>query len=75
MKNVKASIELYFAKNNSYPEKFGDLIDEGFLGKDANQDPCSNPYIYTFDKSENYYNLISTGPDGTFGTVDDISSQ
>lgn len=70
------SMELYRTIYGEYPDDFEKFLKSNFeteaKGKDITLDTWSNHYKY-INKGDNY-ELSSAGPDGTFGTNDDISN-
>ncbi len=83
---AKASIEaiglavnMYEVDNGKFPDSLQNLLTKGgeinwngpYLEK-ATKDPWGNDFQYT--KNGNSYSIVSAGPDGTFGSEDDVKS-
>ena len=83
---AKASIEaiglavnMYEVDNGKFPDSLQNLLTKGgeinwngpYLEK-STKDPWGNDFQYT--KNGNSYTIVSAGPDGTFGSEDDVKS-
>ena len=62
------ALELYRAENSSYPDNLAQLV-PGQLSE-LREDSWGNPWQY--ERSEDGYRLVSSGPDGKAGGGDDI---
>ena len=86
MNAAKASIEaiglavnMYEVDNGKFPDSLQNLLTKGgeinwngpYLEK-STKDPWGNDFQYT--KNGNSYTIVSAGPDGTFGSEDDVKS-
>jgi type II secretion system protein G len=85
---LKTSLNLFEVENHHYPGTNGlsDLVVQSPYGSDSPQwqhyldkvplDPWGHPYRYEFPGhyNTNSYDLSSAGPDGKFGTKDDIAN-
>jgi len=67
---VSTIMMMYYLENHTYPEDLGQLVKEGYVSSEAIQDPWGHPLRY--DRFATGYKLVSSGPDETFGTEDDI---
>jgi len=76
---IGTAIDLYETDNGKLPDSLQNLMTKGneinwngpYLKKaEGLKDPWGNEYQYS--KSANNYTVISAGPDGAFGTGDDI---
>ena len=76
---IEQAIDLYEVDNGKLPDSLQNLMTKGneinwngpYLKKaEGLKDPWGNEYQYS--KSANNYTVISAGPDGAFGTGDDI---
>ena len=76
---VSTAIDLYETDNGKLPESLQNLITKG------NEPNWNGPYIrkaeglkdpwgveYQFTKQGNVYTVASAGPDGSFGSADDV---
>lgn len=76
IRNIKNSLDLYYAENNSYPTTVNvdaALNDHGFpkWGESTFNDPWGNPYVYSVvDTAPTAYILYSTGKNGALDTVE-----
>lgn len=77
--NIKGAVTNYYLQNKKYPSGLNDLIsasgdDEPILegGEGALEDPWGNDYRY--ERNGKRVVVMSAGPDGDFGTDDDIRS-
>ena len=79
---VSSAVNIFEVDNGVLPKSLQDLIQQPgdaknwhgpYLGK-LPIDPWGNPYIYYCPgkRNQNFYDLLSTGPDGKEGTDDDI---
>lgn len=75
---LSSTLELYYTKNQCYPDKLSDLESQGFIQKKGLLDSWGNPmkYLPVFEgKKISSYSLTSLGPDGIAGTPDDIKAE
>ena len=79
VRNISSAILTYNLQKKKYPNDIKDLIQEdsdGIAiiegGEGALEDPFGNEY--KMEKKGKKYVVISAGPDGEFGTEDDIRS-
>lgn len=79
VKNIRLAVNMYEVDNGKYPDSMQNLISKGseinwqgpYLEKaEIPKDPWGNEYQYT--KQGNGYTVASAGPDGSFGTGDDV---
>jgi len=65
---IQAAVALHYQNNGSVP-----LTLDG-LGLDADTltDPWGNPYRYEIDMDGRHYSIATPGPDGAWGTDDDV---
>jgi hypothetical protein len=63
-------IELYKSKNGKYPASFSELEAAGYVPIPA--DHYLKPFHYQLSEDGMSYDLRSLGPDGLYGTPDDI---
>lgn len=77
--NIKGAVTNYYLQNKKYPSDLQALVtasgdDEPVLegGEGALEDPWGNDYRY--ERSGKKVVVMSAGPDGDFGTDDDIRS-
>lgn len=79
VKNLRLAANMYEVDNGKFPDSLQNLISKGseinwngpYLEKEEiPKDPWGNEYRYT--RQGNSYTVASAGPDGTFGTGDDI---
>ena len=79
VKNIRLAINMYEVDNGKYPDSMQNLISKGneikwqgpYLEKaEVPKDPWGNEYQYT--KQGSTYTVASGGPDGSFGSGDDI---
>jgi general secretion pathway protein G len=79
---IKTALEVFKKDNGSYPNGLNDLVTKPtnasahwhhYMDK-VPLDPWKNPFIFAFPGKHNTngYDLSSAGPDGKFGTADDI---
>lgn len=74
MQMLATSLDAYRLDLGVYPSSLDELRrseaprwDGPYLPKDVPMDPWGNPYIYKYPSSENEYDLMSYGLDGTVG--------
>lgn len=76
---IESAIDRYELDNGKLPDSLQNLMTKGneinwdgpYLKKaEGLKDPWGNEYQYS--KSGNNYSVVSAGPDGSFGTGDDI---
>ena len=79
VKNLSSGIITYNIQKKKYPNDIKDLIQEDSDGnaiieggEGALEDPFGNEY--KMEKKGKKYVIVSAGPDGEFGTEDDIRS-
>jgi general secretion pathway protein G len=82
--SIKTALDAFEVDNGYYPKSLQDLIQQPSNAKNWHgpylenfpQDPCGNPYVYTYPgrHNANSYDLMSVGPDGKAGTDDDIGN-
>lgn len=77
IKAFAQGLELYKGVYGIYPDDFGAFLKNNFESragekKDITVDTWGNSYRYV--KTGKYYEITSAGPDGEFGTDDDISA-
>lgn len=79
VKNIRLAVNMYEVDNGKYPDSMQNLITKGseinwqgpYLEKaEIPKDPWGNEYQYT--KQGNGYTVASAGPDGSFGSGDDV---
>ncbi len=79
---IVMAVDLYELDNGKYPDSLQNLINKGseinwngpYLKKsEIPKDPWGNEFQYT--KQGSSYTITSAGPDGSFGSGDDISSK
>ena len=68
MNSLRTAAQSYVAQYGGLPDSIGDLV-PAYLGADYAQDPWGT--VYAIDTGSGI--LSSAGPDGTFGTSDDIT--
>jgi general secretion pathway protein G len=69
---VRSAVQLYMATNNAECATMEQLIEDKAIDKSkATTDPWDRPYQIECDGTE--VTVTSAGPDGEFGTEDDIS--
>ena len=77
--SIGTAIDLYETDNGKLPESLQNLITKGsepfwdgpYLKKvEGLKDPWGNEYQYS--KQGNSYTVVSAGPDGNFGSGDDV---
>jgi general secretion pathway protein G len=84
MGGISTALNLYEVDNGVFPKSLEDLIRQPgdarnwhgpYLGKPP-VDPWGHPYIYYYPgkRNQNYFDLLSAGPDGKEGTDDDIGN-
>jgi hypothetical protein len=75
LKTFAKGLEFYKTVYGNYPNDFESFVRDNFEseaeGKDITKDAWGQSYKYV--NKGNTYELSSAGPDGTFGTDDDIS--
>ena len=82
MGGIPTALNLFEVDNGVFPKSLQDLIQQPgdarnwhgpYLGK-LPVDPWGHPYIYYYPgkHNQNYFDLLSVGPDGKEGTDDDI---
>ncbi|NLG35077.1 MAG: type II secretion system major pseudopilin GspG [Lentisphaerae bacterium] len=78
-KNIRLAVNMYEVDNGKFPESLQNLITKGseinwngpYLEKaEIPKDPWGNEFQYT--RQGNQYTVASAGPDGSFGSGDDI---
>jgi hypothetical protein len=62
IKRLRYRIDTYQINNATYPTSLKIISDQ--------KDPWGNPYIYRVN--QDFYSLVSSGPDGREGTADDV---
>ncbi|CED70271.1 type II secretion system major pseudopilin GspG [Aliivibrio wodanis] len=74
MQMLATSLDAYRLDIGMYPSSLEELRrsdkprwDGPYLPKDVPMDPWGNPYIYKYPSSENEYDLMSYGLDGSVG--------
>lgn len=76
---ISTAIDLYETDNGRLPDSLQNLVTKGseanwqgpYLRKvESLKDPWGNDFQYT--KQGNVYVVVSAGPDGSFGTGDDV---
>lgn len=76
---ISTAIDLYETDNGRLPDSLQNLLTKGsepnwngpYLRKaESLRDPWGNEFQYT--RSGNSYTVVSAGPDGAFGTADDV---
>jgi len=77
VKTIRDAAVLYQTAKGKFPKSMDDLIEEdsqgkSYIGEDAREDPWNNEY--KFETKGFKFIVISAGPDGQFGTDDDIRS-
>ena len=75
---IRTSLEMFHLQYGKYPshtEGLRALVDNGLLSPDKLMDPWRHRYAYTYPGKLNPrgFDLLSAGPDGFRGSVDDIS--
>lgn len=79
---ISMAVDLYELDNGKYPDSLQSLINKGseinwngpYLKKsEIPKDPWGNEFQYT--KQGSSYTISSAGPDGSFGSGDDITSK
>ena len=79
IKNIRLAINMYEVDNGKYPDSLQNLITKGseinwngpYLDKpEIPKDPWGNEFQYS--NQGNQYTVASAGPDGSFGSSDDI---
>ena len=84
MGGISTALNLYEVDNGVFPKSLQDLIQQPddvrnwhgpYLGK-LPVDPWGHPYIYCYPgkHNQNYFDLLSAGPDGREGTDDDVGN-
>ena len=84
MGGIATALNLYEVDNGAFPKNLEDLMHQPgdaknwrgpYLGK-LPADQWGYPYIYYYPgkHNQNYFDLLSAGPDGKEGTDDDISN-
>lgn len=69
---VSAAVLLYMADSNRCPASSQELQNEGYLDRSKRAtDPWDNEFQITCEGDDIY--VVSAGPDGQFGTEDDIA--
>jgi len=72
-----AAVNKYYDRYNNYPkteDAIERLIKEGLLKEDDLLDPWNRRYRITCDDEYfSYFTILSAGPDGIFGTDDDLN--
>lgn len=63
-------LELYKKKHGRYPDTLDDLEGQSYMAPPT--DHFLNPLYYSVSRDGQEYNIRSLGPDGKFGTQDDI---
>ena len=82
MGGIPTALNLFEVDNGVFPKSLQDLIQQPgdarnwhgpYLGK-LPVDPWGHPYLYYYPgkHNQNYFDLLSVGPDGKEGTDDDI---
>jgi len=77
VKTIRDAAVLYQTAKGKFPKSIDDLIAEdsqgrSYLSEDSREDPWNNEY--KFETKGVKFIVISAGPDGDFGTDDDIRS-
>lgn len=75
LRALDTAIVLYASARNEVPTQSGwfkELVDSGRWSGEPATDLWGRPYAYT-RKSSTEYDIRSIGPDGKFGTADDMS--
>ena len=76
---ISTAVDLYETDNGRLPDSLQNLITKGsepnwqgpYLRKaESLKDPWGNEFQYT--RQGNVYSVVSAGPDGSFGTGDDV---
>jgi general secretion pathway protein G len=76
---ISTAIDLYETDNGKLPDSLQNLLNKGsepnwqgpYLRKaESLKDPWGNEFQYT--KQGNVYTIVSAGPDGSFGSGDDV---
>jgi len=65
---ISRALDLYLLAMGRYPDRLGELQVQGFLHGEI-RDPWGNPWAYRHGRWT--YRLVSPGPDGQIGTLDD----
>lgn len=76
--SIGLAINMYEVDNGKYPDSLQNLVTKGsednwngpYLEKGVPKDPWGHDFQYS--KNGNQYTLSSAGPDGSFGTEDDV---
>lgn len=86
LRSIETALDVFAVDNGFYPPAANGLNDLVKWPKGPNQrqqyldsiplDPWGHPYLYVFPgkHNTNSYDLSSAGPDGKFGTADDIGN-
>lgn len=77
VKTIRDAAVLYQTAKGKFPRSIDELIEEdsqgkSYLSEDSREDPWNNEY--KFETKGVKFIVISAGPDGQFGTEDDIRS-
>lgn len=78
-KVIAGAVRMYYVKNGALPANLGVLAEKDARGRNMlerlPQDPWSNDYKLDVGDQPRDFQILSAGPDGKFGTEDDISSK
>jgi hypothetical protein len=72
-RNLHTALTRYSAEQGAYPEKLGGAL-SSYMPRVPRRDPWGTGYRYSLQGSDDY-RLESAGPDGKFGTSDDLLSE
>jgi hypothetical protein len=64
------AVEVYRQNNEALPDSLGQLAESGYVKAPIAKDPWKGDYQY--GKTEKGFRIVSAGPDGAFGTPDDL---
>lgn len=75
---IGLAVKMYEVDNGKFPDSLQNLVSKGseinwngpYLEKGIPKDPWGNEFQYS--KNGNEYTVTSAGPDGTFGSEDDV---
>lgn len=74
MRVIQGAVTLYMVHHGSCPASVGDLVEDGRLSRSARTIDAWNNEFQIICEGESEPIVISSGPDGSQGTEDDIRS-
>ncbi len=71
---ITQRMELWYNKYGQYPNTLAELIGNDPIRDAWEKDAWNHPYQFSISQKEHTFLIISAGPNGQFGTEDDLTS-